>query len=73
MAYRPSNAKHVNAYNRKHYKIIATSIKKEYYSSVILPAAAYTDETVSGFIKAAIAERVERLKSEGLTLPSDGG
>lgn len=43
------------------YRRVPLDVRKEYYTDVLKPAADKAGETVGGFIKKAIAERIERL------------
>lgn len=51
-----STIKHMRA----HYHRIPLSVKNEYYDNVLKPAADRAGESVNGYIKKAIAERIER-------------
>lgn len=57
-----SQVKATNNYKRKNYKRIGLELKKEYYESVLLPAVQKSGESVNGFIKKAIADRIEKGK-----------
>lgn len=47
-------------YKKSHIKRIAFEVQKEYFESVIKPEAEKRGETVNGFIKKAIEERIGR-------------
>ena len=45
-------------YQRTHYKRIPLDVPKEYYDEVLKPAADAAGESINGFIKGAIAQRI---------------
>ena len=45
-------------YKKAHIKRIAFEVQKEYFENVIKPEAEKRGETVNGFIKKAIEERI---------------
>ncbi len=63
--YNPKYTKQQQEYRRKTFKRIGVDIPKEYYADILKPATEAINEPVSEFIKIAIMERIERLKSEG--------
>lgn len=50
-------------YHRSHFKRIPLNVQKTYYAEVLLPAVERSGETVAGFIKEAIRERIERMSA----------
>lgn len=52
--------KRVYEYQKEHYKRFFLTMAKEYYAQVLKPAADAAGESVNGYIKKAIAERVLR-------------
>lgn len=44
----------------ENYKRVALDVRKEYYSDTLKPAADRAGETVGGYIKKAVAQRIER-------------
>lgn len=49
-------------YQKKKLKRIPLDVQKSYYESVLLPAVQKSGESVNGFIKKAIADRIEKGK-----------
>lgn len=58
----PSKAA-IAKYKKTHLHRIGLDVQNEYFDKVLKPAVDKTGETVNGFIKKAIQERIER---EGL-------
>lgn len=50
-------------YHGSHFKRIPLNVQKTYYAEVLLPAVERSGETVAGFIKEAIRERIERMSA----------
>ena len=46
-------------------KRVPLDVRKEYYTDILKPAADRAGETVGGYIKKAIEQRIEREKTEG--------
>lgn len=46
-------------YKKSHIKRVALEMQKEYFENVLKPAAETAGETVNGYIKKAIARRIE--------------
>lgn len=59
-AYKPEYSEKQKRYKRDHYKRILLLVKKEDYENKLLPAAERSGETISGYIKKAVMERIER-------------
>ena len=51
-------------WQKNNMKRIPLDVRKEYYEEEIVPAAKKTGESVNGYIKKAIADRIEKEKSE---------
>ena len=49
-------------YHKKAIKRIPLDVQKEYYENILKPCAKSQGETINGFIKKAINERIERIK-----------
>ena len=49
-------------YAKKHLKRVVIDVQKPWYEEVLAPAAKEAGEPVATFIKAAITERIERMK-----------
>lgn len=47
-------------WTQNNLKRIPLEVRKEYYEDVLLPAAQKAGESVNGYIKKAIADRIER-------------
>lgn len=52
-----------------HYHRVPLDLKNEYYNDVLKPSAESVGESVNGFIKTAIAERIERLQEPQGVIP----
>lgn len=50
-------------YSDAHFKRTHIAFQKTYYAEVLLPAVERSGETVAGFIKEAIRERIERMSA----------
>lgn len=46
-------------YKKAHIKRVALEMQKDYFENVLKPAAEAAGETVNGYIKKAIARRIE--------------
>lgn len=55
--------KAVDKYKKSHIRRIGLDVQISYFDEVLKPAVDKTGETVNGFIKKAVQERIER---EGL-------
>lgn len=60
--YNPKNSKHVQKYNKAHYKISTIAFPVQYYEEVIKPICDSLGVTVSKFTKDAIEEKIDRMK-----------
>lgn len=47
-------------YRKSHIRRIGLDVQNEYFETVLKPAVDKTGETVNGFIKKAIQQRIER-------------
>lgn len=47
-------------YDKSHFKKVMIYYQKEYYYNELLPAIEASGETVGGYIKKAVAERMKR-------------
>lgn len=47
-------------YARDNLKRVPLDLQKDYYNNVLVPAAAKCGESVNGFIKKAIQDRIEK-------------
>lgn len=47
-------------YKKAHIKRVALEMQIEYFENVLKPASEEAGETVNGYIKKAIAEKIER-------------
>ena len=57
------NKKKYNAnYAKDKLKRIPLDVQKEYYDNILKPAADNAGETINGFIKAAVDDRINRLR-----------
>lgn len=48
-------------YAKKNLKRVPLDMQQDYYNDVLLPAVKESGETVNGFIKSAISEKIDRL------------
>ena len=62
MAYSEARNRASQKYAKTHLKRIPLDVKKDYYENELKPAADRAGESVNGFIKKAIADRIEREK-----------
>lgn len=53
-------------YEREKLKRIPLDVQKDYFLETLKPAADHAGETVNGYIKKAIAQRIEREKNPDL-------
>lgn len=51
-------------WQKNNMKRIPLDVRKEYYNDVLLPAVQKAGESVNGYIKKAIADRIEKEKAE---------
>lgn len=54
-----SQSRAIAKYKRTHIKRVALEMQIEYFEKVLKPAAEAKGETVNGYIKKAIARRIE--------------
>ena len=59
--YTESRGKSSMAYAKKNIKRVPLDMQQDYYNDVLIPAVEKSGLSVNGFIKAAIAEKIERL------------
>lgn len=52
--------KAIDKYEKTHLKRVVVKFQNEYYYGELLPVVEASGETVGGYIKKAIAERMER-------------
>ena len=60
MPYNPKYLPKDYEYRKNHFKRVGVDVQKEYYAEVLKPAADRVGESVNGYIKKAIDERIER-------------
>ncbi len=63
MAYNSASSRATAKYKAAHIKRIPLDVQKETYER-ILEAAATVGESVNGFIKKAVEERIQKLRDE---------
>lgn len=63
MAYNPKYSAQNEARRRERSHRVALDYERGYYADVLQPAAERAGETVAGYIKKAVAERIEREKT----------
>lgn len=63
MAYNSASSRATAKYKATHIKRIPLDVQKETYER-ILEAAATVGESVNGFIKKAVEERIQKLRDE---------
>ena len=68
MTYNENKQKYNASYNKANYKRVPLDVRPEFYAK-IQAAALRAGESVNGFIKRAVRERIERLEKE--TAPQD--
>lgn len=61
-AYNPKYLQTDYKYRRDHFKRVGIDFQKEYYETVLKPAADAAGETVNGYIKEAVRRRIEAEK-----------
>lgn len=62
--YNPKNAKHVDAYRKKHMKLIQVSFNKDFYTDEVEPILTKLNISASSFARTAVEHEIERMKGE---------
>lgn len=57
-----SQVRATEKYKKAHIKRVALEMQKEYFENVLKPEVERSGDTVNGWIKKAIAEKIERDK-----------
>lgn len=63
MAYNPKYNNQRMEYRKKKLKRITMDVQKEWYESELLPAVQNANETVNGYIKKAVQDRIDNERS----------
>lgn len=63
--YNPKNSKHVQKYNKDHYKIVGVPFDREYYNDTLKPLCDSLGISVSSFVRDAVKEKVDTILKDG--------